>query len=44
MPFQLVNDRNTETIVGPQIRAMSKNNGTPTIAARTSLSRRVSRL
>ncbi len=44
MPFQLVNESSTDAIVGPQIRARSKNRGMPTIKPRASLSRRVSRL
>ena len=44
MPFQLVNDRKNETIVGPQMKIRSRVSGIPTISPRTSLSRPVSRL
>ena len=37
MPFQFVNERRNEAIVGPQIRTRSRNSGMPTISAEDDL-------
>jgi hypothetical protein len=44
MPFQLVNDRKTDAIVGSQTKKMWTAAGMPTRSPRVSLSRLVSRL